>query len=544
MLKLEHGFQTPANFSGVYFNKKDISANTRKLEKKAKSLKTSDRDSTITEKDCCPSCPEWNVGKSQLLWLPTATDSVVSELSSSKESCERTMRHSWFSVRKLSTKMSKLSLPTIFSTSATTSSPKGMVKKPQDTEENVQLRVRKYRLHLTKTVKQKFKLWFAATRWVYNKCVEYSKKNDKINLKSLRDYTINSKTIAHDTLITAKLEKVPYDVKDSAIRDFIKALSIQKKMVKEGKRKFFEMKFRSRLQIQSLGIYHKHIKVKSDELTCFPTFFAKDDVSLHCREKISKITHDTRLSWNGRDTFLLHVPIDIKINDNRQDKANVCSIDPGEVIFSTIYGSDGNAYLIGENGSKKVDKIASIASRMRNGIKRVRRKDGTKKFVHLKGRKSSRTRKHLRDKAKDLEHRAKNMISDIHLKTVVFLTQKYDTIIVPKFETQSMTTRLNSDGKWKRKMGKSTTRRLIRWSHFNFRELLKAKAGDRVVVGTEEWTSKTCGNCFAINDKLGGSRKFKCSECGIKIHRDINGARNIMLLNWDRANLTDRLPST
>ena len=31
------------------------------------------------------------------------------------------------------------------------------------------------------------------------------------------------------------------------------------------------------------------------------------------------------------------------------------------------------------------------------------------------------------------------------------------------------------------------------------------------------------------NDQLGGKKVFECDKCGIRIDRDINGARNIFL---------------
>jgi len=75
---------------------------------------------------------------------------------------------------------------------------------------------------------------------------------------------------------------------------------------------------------------------------------------------------------------------------------------------------------------------------MRNGICRIKRSDGKKEFKVPEGSKGKRTRKHLICKAKDLETRAKHLISDIHRKTVKFLTDKYDTIIIPEFQTKQM----------------------------------------------------------------------------------------------------------
>ena len=51
----------------------------------------------------------------------------------------------------------------------------------------------------------------------------------------------------------------------------------------------------------------------------------------------------------------------------------------------------------------------------------------------------------------------------------------------------------------------------------------------KVVICDEDYTSKTCGKCGKIHEKLSGSKLFKCPYCHIEIDRDVNGARNILL---------------
>lgn len=46
---------------------------------------------------------------------------------------------------------------------------------------------------------------------------------------------------------------------------------------------------------------------------------------------------------------------------------------------------------------------------------------------------------------------------------------------------------------------------------------------------TEEYTSKTCCNCGALHQKLGGNKLFKCPGCGFTADRDIHAAFNIFL---------------
>ncbi|RHZ87069.1 hypothetical protein Glove_40g69 [Diversispora epigaea] len=70
-------------------------------------------------------------------------------------------------------------------------------------------------------------------------------------------------------------------------------------------------------------------------------------------------------------------------------------------------------------------------------------------------------------------------------------------------------------------------------SHYRFQQHLINKACKhpwcQIVVCTEEYTSKTCGSCDYIHEKLGGSKEFCCPQCKAKIDRDINGTRDIFL---------------
>ncbi|CAB4427982.1 unnamed protein product [Rhizophagus irregularis] len=51
----------------------------------------------------------------------------------------------------------------------------------------------------------------------------------------------------------------------------------------------------------------------------------------------------------------------------------------------------------------------------------------------------------------------------------------------------------------------------------------------KVIICSEDYTSKTCGSCGLVNDELGGLKTFKCEGYPFILDRDINGARNILL---------------
>jgi len=62
----------------------------------------------------------------------------------------------------------------------------------------------------------------------------------------------------------------------------------------------------------------------------------------------------------------------------------------------------------------------------------------------------------------------------------------------------------------------------------------------RLVRVSEEYTSKTCTKCGHVHRKLGGSKIFKCPNCGHEIPRDFNGALGIFLKAlWDTTMLSE-----
>lgn len=117
----------------------------------------------------------------------------------------------------------------------------------------------------------------------------------------------------------------------------------------------------------------------------------------------------------------------------------------------------------------------------------------------------------------------KNLIDNLHFKTIKYLTDNYKTIIIPIFESQEIV-KINKSKKFR-----ST---LLSLQHFTFRQRLLDKSKISkcdVIVCTEEYTSKTCGNCGNIKNNLGSKEIYNCDKCGISIDRDINGARNILI---------------
>lgn len=129
-----------------------------------------------------------------------------------------------------------------------------------------------------------------------------------------------------------------------------------------------------------------------------------------------------------------------------------------------------------------------------------------------------------------------------HYDASGFLWRHWDTVIV------STTSPAALSHNERRPFGRRTARAAYSWAHYGFRQKLQFSAarrpGKAVVATTEEYTTKTCGRCGRLTSP-GASETFVCGheDCGLRIDRDVNGARNIALLVVTRA-LCSRPPSS
>ena len=126
-----------------------------------------------------------------------------------------------------------------------------------------------------------------------------------------------------------------------------------------------------------------------------------------------------------------------------------------------------------------------------------------------------------------IRQKIRNLIDEVHRKTALWLVQTFDAIIIPPFNGGEMGKKTRH-----RKISSKTVRSMMTWAHARFRNRLLSKAeeyGKQVFLVSEAYTSKTCSACGWIDLKLGGKKVFKCKQCCLRIDRDINGARGILL---------------
>ena len=50
-----------------------------------------------------------------------------------------------------------------------------------------------------------------------------------------------------------------------------------------------------------------------------------------------------------------------------------------------------------------------------------------------------------------------------------------------------------------------------------------------IISCSEAYTTKQCGQCGTLNNKIGKSETFECVKCKLVCDRDVHAARNILL---------------
>jgi hypothetical protein len=217
-------------------------------------------------------------------------------------------------------------------------------------------------------------------------------------------------------------------------------------------------------------------------------------------------------------------------------KKQVCiALDPGVNTFLSGYSPEGKAYQFGSKKSFK-NKLQSILDRQ-DGVKSLindLKSDPDYKEYYPTNKQKSHLQ-HCQQKWKRLENYKSNLVKDFHWKTAHFLGRECETLIIPSFQTKQMIKRLSEEGK-KRSIRKKTARMLQTMSHNKFKLRLKESAkasGLTVWVGTEKYTSRTCGmnGSFDIQDRKTYSEIFTCEKCQVQVHRDLHSAMLIYNLN-------------
>jgi putative transposase len=382
---------------------------------------------------------------------------------------------------------------------------------------------RKICLYPNERQKEVLRRWFGTVRWTYNRCVEAVKKGMvKATKKDLRAYTLNKEALEGGEFAWAL--ETPYDVRDEAMNDLLKAYKSNFARRKKKADHKFVVHFRSRKRCssESIVIHAKHWSQRHEGVFHVKSF---GEEALRSAEPIPDEArqYDCRLQRTKLGDYYLCVPLPlapvVENQDHHVPMNRVAAIDPGVRCFATIYDPSGTVIEWGRND---IGHIYRLCARMDSLYSRAQCESNRKR------------RSRMRCAALRMAQRIRNLTIELHCKLAKFLCEQYNAVLLPTFPTQRMILRKA------RRIGSRTARAMVTLRHYAFQQRLLSKAREypwcEILLVDEAYTSKTCTRCGAIHAKLGSAKLFACTRCGLRIDRDVNGARSILLRNSSLVN--------
>jgi len=402
---------------------------------------------------------------------------------------------SWFSTKQVTThnKNSQNNYKQTFLSART-----GIV-----TSGTIVTKARRIRIYPTQQQKQLFKQWIGVGRKVYNTCINHFNEKD-IEFKGW----MNMSTLVLHSLTEDYIKSVPYQIKSKAVKD---AYTARRTNCKKKSGKPFKLRYKSRKNpvqscyipksaVSESGIYH----TISGKLKFSERVFLKNDIC------------DCRLI-NDHGRWYLSVPQKITTIPT-ENQGGIVALDPGVRNFLTYFSEDGR---FGWVGIHAFDRILKLNLKRDKLLSRLALTKDKKEKCKLK-RTLNRT-----------YHRIQDLVDELHWQCINYLVHNFSVIIFPPFEVKGMT-------KKGRKLRKSVVRSMLSLRFFEFKERLKQKCkecGMLYVEQNESYTSKTNSFTGEVMTNLGGKEWFVYD--GIKVHRDLNGARNILIRAMRDSSATD-----
>lgn len=484
--------------------------------------------STLNAKGCSEFWSPQLKEMSQKLSWPTEIDLEESELTSSNGfSIPMELNSSWFNVTTMRSQMT--SSPKIYFPSYSHSVPVLMEeeatnpKKKRKKGEGKVIRSRKVAVKLSKGDPDLLKRMFGCHRWIYNEILKKSNHKD-----FPRKITLDVKSLYRKILTAEKefrektpwLSEYPSYGRQSAIDEFFKNLQTNKMRTKNKWIKHFTMKQKSKRDDTQI-IKFEHYTFdgskfiipdgKRGTLEFIPRKSGVKGLNPH-----EKIRREITLQRQRDGRFYIIITEDR--NQQFKGTSGVVALDPGGATFQTTYDDFGLSVKIGDWKDSKILNILEKADSYQKTIDDFKTKEDLKKKRSLLIQK-------LRQRFQRCHKSVKSKVSEIHNKTINWLTSNYRMILLPQFNSKQMVASEDLHHKAKRQ--------LMTWSHYKFKEKLIDKVQETkdciLRIVNESFTSKTCGNCGYIKEKLGSSRIFKCYSCFHTCDRDVNGARNIWM---------------
>ena len=455
---------------------------------------------TSNAKGCKPFWNDACAEKSRKLWLPIETVCVALASTSSNTSSRLQEEESSFWMKKTINPQNRSSLKT-FSPSFTSLT-------ADKWEDVATVKNKKIRIYPTAEQKTIIKQWFGTHRYVYNQFLNYTKSNNEtkewMNFYGMRNKFVLYNNGANDFFNDREwMIETPKDIRADAIKSCISAHKSAFTNLRNKNITNFNVNYKSKKRPSySISIPHSAIKYEKGGFYLYKRYI-KTPIKVHNRtlKKLGDISvnHDSKLMYDGLHYYLL-VATDQTTKRYIGDEKRVIALDPGVRTFQTGYSDDEVIEF-----SSRTDKILKLHN----------------KVDLLKSLRGKQRKKIKRKTILKINNKIRNIVNDVHWKTITYLRNNYTDVLLPSFDSQEMVANTP--------LHRTTKRRMLGLQHFTFKKRLQEKTDVKVHIVNESFTSKTCGRCGDINFGLCSSKTFRCCSCNLTIDRDFNGARNIYL---------------
>lgn len=348
-------------------------------------------------------------------------------------------------------------------------------------------------------------------------CKDHISKKVNINLGlnfiDLRNKIIKTnKTLSEDEMW---LTDIPFDTRQAVIRNLIGNYKSVFSNMKNGNINHFKMRFKSKkASTQVFYIDHRAIKKSGQNIKLFPKILKEPLIFPNKKDKnwiLENLTndHNFTITLQKPGQYYLHILHHKELIENPA-KDKMVGIDPGIRTFHTFFSPN---------------EYGKLGDGLDKHLRRINLK--IDKYQSLSCSSKKQKKYHLLRKISLLRIKIKNIVRDFHWKVSNYYCNNYEYIVIPKLDIKGIQKSLKKSPNSTKKI-----RRLMNLSHGYFMERLKFKAlqyNNKLIIADESYTSKMCGNCGVLNNELGSSKIFNCSNCETIIDRDINGARNILI---------------
>ena len=405
---------------------------------------------------------------SQKLWLPTKIDWQDLDLNSLNTSSNLMEQNSpsIIKIMKNQNQTQKNSLMTSCQSSMSSHVDKWV-------KEDIITKTRKIRIYPNNKQTKILNDWFSTYRYVYNKTLGYitdSTKEDPLsyevnleflfepyhymNFQSMRNHFITTK----NNIFIKDFEKnTPKDIRAGAIKDIISHFKTGFTQLKNGSISHFKLNFKRKKQInESLCLPKTSFEIKQSHISVYSTYFTKNSkikLKTRTQKDIRKLFNsqidikDSLLHRDKQNRYYILLVYEKNNDKIVEPKNNMCSLDPGCKSMFTGYSPD------------IIFKIESHESLRKKLFDKIRH------FQSLRGKNLIKKSK-LLSKILQIHNKIKNIVSDIHWKTINFLRKTFCCILLPSFESQKIVATNTI---------KSVKRNILSLRHYDFKQKLKQK---------------------------------------------------------------------